>query len=84
MKKLIEYGKKRLKLAASGEDFFQVIPEELPQGNLTAWYLRNFGHIINTDCAKMAFCQDGYLPSDPELVAKFHPASSQVVKSLIG
>lgn len=81
---MINYGIKRLKLAASGEDFFQVIPDELPQGDLTAWYLRNFGRIINTDCAKLAFIKDGYTPSDPESVAKFHPASSEIVKELIG
>lgn len=34
---MINHGIKRLKLAASGEDFFQVIPDELPQGDLTAW-----------------------------------------------
>ena len=28
---MINHGIKRLKLAASGEDFFQVIPDELPQ-----------------------------------------------------
>jgi predicted ABC-type ATPase len=80
---MINYGIKRLKLAASGEDFFQVIPDELPQGDLTDWYLRNFGRIINTDCAKMAFIKDGYAPHDPESVAQFHPAASAVVKSLI-
>jgi hypothetical protein len=80
---MIDPGIKRLKLAASGEDFFQVIPDELPQGDLTAWYLRNFGRIINTDCAKMAFIKDGYTPSDPESVAKFHPASSEIVKALV-
>ena len=80
---MINYGIKRLKLAASGEDFFQVIPDELPQGDLTAWYLRNFGRIINTDCAKLAFIKDGYTPSDPESVAKFHPASSEIVKALV-
>ena len=47
-------------------DFFQEVPEELPQEDLTAWYLRNFGRIINTDCAKMAFMKDGYMPYDPE------------------
>lgn len=80
---MINHGIKRLKLAASGEDFFQVIPDELPQGDLTAWYLRNFGRIINTDCAKMAFIKDGYTPSDPGSVAKFHPASSEIVKDLV-
>ncbi len=81
---MINHGIKRLKLASSGEDFFQVVPDELPQGDLTAWYLRNFGRIINTDCAKMAFIKDGYTPSDPGSVAKFHPASSKIVKALIG
>ena len=80
---MINHGIKRLKLASSGEDFFQVIPDELPQGDLTAWYLRNFGRIINTDCAKMAFIKDGYIPSDPGSVAKFHPASSEIVKALV-
>ena len=80
---MINYGIKRLKQAAAGEDFFQKVPKELPQGDLTAWYLRNFGQIINTDCAKMTFIKDGYSPSDPESVAKFHPASSQIVKDLI-
>jgi hypothetical protein len=83
MRQLIEYGKKRLKKAAAGNDFFQKVPEELPQEDLTAWYLRNFGRIINTDCAKMAFIKDGYMPYDPESVAKFHPDSSAVVKLLI-
>lgn len=64
--------------------FFQPVPEELPQGNLTSWYLRNFGRIINSDCAKMAFFADGYVPSDPESVARFHPQSSVLVKELIG
>ena len=83
MRQLIKYGKKRLKKAAAGNDFFQKVPEELPQEDLTAWYLRNFGRIINTDCAKMAFIKDGYMPYDPESVAKFHPDSSAVVKLLI-
>ena len=80
---MINHGIKRLELAAFGDDFFQKVPEELPQGDLTAWYLRNFGRIINTDCAKMAFIKDGYVPSDPESVAKFHPASSEIVKALV-
>ncbi|MBQ9786821.1 MAG: hypothetical protein IJW33_01465 [Lentisphaeria bacterium] len=83
MEKLISHGVERLKKAAAGDDFFQKVPEELPQGDLTGWYLRNFGRIINTDCAKMAFIKDGYVPSDPESVAKFHPDASSVVKSLI-
>ena len=82
--KLISCGSERLKRAAAGEDFFQKIPDELPQGDLTEWYLRNFGRIINTDCAKMAFIKDGYSPSDPGSVAKFHSASSEIVKALIG
>lgn len=81
---MIDHGIKRLKLAAAGDDFFQQVPEELPQEDLTAWYLRNFGQIINTDCAKMAFIKDGYTPQDPESVAKFHPQSSALVKELIG
>ena len=80
---MIDPGIKRLKLAAEGIDFFQAIPDELPQEDLTGWYLRNFGRIINTDCAKMAFIKDGYAPHDPESVAKFHPDASAVVKSLI-
>lgn len=84
MKDLIEYGKKRLVKAAEGTDFFQQVPAELPQGDLTAWYLRNFGRIINTDCAKMAFIKDGYCPGDPASVAKFHSDSSEIVKALIG
>ncbi|MBQ4330143.1 MAG: hypothetical protein IJC27_10525 [Lentisphaeria bacterium] len=80
---MIDFGIKRLKLAATGNDFFQQVPEEVPQENLTGWYLRNFGRIINTDCAKMAFIKDGYAPHDPESVAQFHPAASAVVKSLI-
>ena len=83
MEKLISHGVERLKRAANGDDFFQKVPEELPQEDLTAWYLRNFGQIINTDCAKMAFIKDGYTPQDPESVAKFHPDASTVVKSLI-
>ncbi|MBO7329885.1 MAG: zeta toxin family protein [Lentisphaeria bacterium] len=80
---MINHGIKRLELAALGDDFFQKVPEELPQGDLTDWYLRNFGRIINTDCAKMAFIKDGYVPSDPESVAKFYPQSSALVKELI-
>ena len=80
---MINHGIKRLKRAAAGEDFFQTVPDELPQGDLTDWYLRNFGRIINTDCAKMAFIKDGYMPYDPKSVAKFHPDSSAVVKLLI-
>ena len=80
---MINHGIKRLELAASGDDFFQKVPEELPQGDLTDWYLRNFGRIINTDCAKMAFIKDGYTPQDPESVAKFHLQSSALVKELI-
>ena len=80
---MINHGIKRLELAALGNDFFQKVPEELPQGDLTDWYLRNFGRIINTDCAKMAFIKDGYVPSDPESVAKFHLQSSALVKELI-
>ncbi|MBE6377130.1 MAG: hypothetical protein E7050_11825 [Lentisphaerae bacterium] len=83
MKNLISHGICRLKCAAAGDDFFQKVPEELLQEDLTGWYLRNFGRIINTDCAKMAFIKNGYAPHDPESVAKFHPASSQVVKGLI-
>ena len=83
MKYLIELGEKRLRKAVLGDDFFQKVPDELPQGDLTAWYLLNFGRIINTDCAKMAFIKDGYTPSDPESVAKFHPASSEIVKALV-
>lgn len=83
MNNLIDYGTERLKRAALGDDFFQKVPEELPQGDLSQWHLRNFGRIINTDCAKMAFIKDGYTPQDPESVAKFHPDASTVVKSLI-
>ena len=84
MENLLFCGNDRLKRAAAGEDFFQKVPAGQPEGDLTAWYLRNFGKVINTDCTKMAFCQDGYTPSDPESVAKFHPASSEIVKALIG
>ena len=83
MEKLISHGICRLKCAAAGDDFFQKVPEELPQEDLTGWYLCNFGNIINSDCAKLAFIKDGYVPSDPESVAKFHPDASSVVKSLI-
>ena len=83
MKNLISHGICRLKCAAAGDDFFQKVPEELPQEDLTGWYLRNFGRIINTDCAKMAFIKNGYAPHDPESVAEFHPDASTVVKSLI-
>ncbi len=83
MRDFIKIGKKRLRKAANGDDFFQKVPEELPQEDLTGWYLRNFGNIINSDCAKMAFIKNGYAPQDPESVAKFHPDSSAVVKLLI-
>ena len=41
MKKLIEYGTQRLAAATEGKDFFKAVPREDPQGDLTAWYLRN-------------------------------------------
>ena len=41
MKKLIEYGTQRLAAATEGKDFFQAVPGKNPQGDLTAWYLRN-------------------------------------------
>ena len=66
MKNLISHGICRLKCAAAGDDFFQKVPEEVPQEDLTGWYLRNFGRIINTDCAKMAFINNGYAPHDPD------------------
>lgn len=83
MKNLISHGICRLKCAAAGDDFFQKVPEELPQEDLTGWYLRNFGRIINTDCAKMAFIKDGYVPSDPESVAKFHQQAAKLTETLI-
>ena len=83
MEKLISHGVERLKRAANGDDFFQKVPEELPQGDLTDWYLRNFGRIINTDCAKMAFIKDGYVPSDPESVAKFYQQAAKLTETLI-
>ena len=83
MKKIIEYGTKRLHLAAAGDDFFQQIPEQPPQDDLIGWYLGNFGRIINTDCAKLAFLKDGYRPENPLSVEEFHPASSEIVVNLI-
>lgn len=83
MKKLIEYGTLRLAAAADGKDFFQAVPREFPEGNLTAWYLRNFDRILNTDCAKMAFVSQGYRPQDPESVKKFHQAAAVIMQDLI-
>ena len=83
MKKLLSHGVERLKRAANGDDFFQKVPEELPQEDLTGWYLRNFGNIINSDCAKLAFINDGYIPQDPESVAKFYQQAAKLTETLI-
>lgn len=83
MKTLISHGVARLERAAGGDDFFQKVPDEVPQEDLTAWYLRNFGHIINSDCAKLAFIKDGYCPQKQESVAEFYPHSARLMDSLI-
>ena len=84
MKTLISHGVARLERAAGGDDFFQKVPDEVPQEELTltAWYLRNFGHIINSDCAKLAFIKDGYCPQKQESVAEFYPHSARLMDSL--
>ena len=84
MKKLIESGKNRLIRAANGEDFFQKLPDKLPEEkNFCQWYLRHFGHIINSDCAKLAFIDEGYRPEDPESVSRFYSGASNYMRLLI-
>ena len=81
---IIEAGKQRLKAASDGEDFFQKIPAGIPQnGKIEEWYWKNFGHIINTDCVKLAFLKEGYTPADPASVAKYHSQSAKIMKNLI-
>ncbi len=83
IKNIVQLGETRLERARKGENFFQNIPQAVVTTDILPWYLANFGHIINTDCAKMAFIEDGYTPSDPISVAKFHPQSSSIVQQLV-
>ena len=72
MEKLIFHGVERLRKAANGDDFFQRVPPILPDLWSDEWYWDNFGHILNSDCAKLAFIKQGYQPENPESVSKFH------------
>ena len=83
LRAIIYAGVERLRLAENGVDFFQEVPEESPGSDLGAWYLRNFGKVINSDCAKLAFLRDGYIPGNDQSVEKFYPQASQLVQKLI-
>ena len=76
-------GTARLRRCAAGDDFFQRHPASGPGSDPVQWYLGEFGHIINSDCAKLAFLRDGYDPADPESVRKFHAPASALVGQLI-
>lgn len=80
---MLEAGVARLRRCAAGEDFIQARPKTAPGGDLTEWYIREFGRIINSDCAKFAFLGAGYEPGDPESVRKFYPPASELVRQLI-
>ncbi len=80
---IIQLGNARLAQARDGEDFFQAIPQGMVGDDILSWYLAHFGRVINTDCAKLAFLKDGYTPSEPTSVAKFHPHASKVVTTLV-
>ncbi len=79
----IQLGESRLERSRKGADFFQEVPTELVGEDVLGWYLKHFGRIINTDCAKLAFLKDGYLPSNPESVAEFHGQASRIVQQLV-
>ena len=83
MELLISHGVERLKKAANGDDFFQKIPENLPDSWSDKWYWDNFGHILNSDCAKLAFIKQGYQPENPESVSKFHTEVSNRMYMLV-
>ena len=83
MEKMIPCGLNRLQQAAAGIDFFQKIPDQTPEGMDYKWYWDNFGHIINSDCAKMAFIRQGYRPEDPASVSEFHQKASAWMHCLI-
>ena len=83
MEKLISHGVERLKKAAAGDDFFQKVPENLPDSWSDDWYWNNFGHILNSDCAKFAFIKQGYQPENPESVSKFHTEVSNRMYMLV-
>jgi hypothetical protein len=83
MEKLISHGVERLKKAAAGDDFFQRVPENLPYSWSDDWYWNNFGHILNSDCAKLAFIKQGYQPENPESVSKFHTEVSNRMYMLV-
>ena len=83
MEKLISHGVERLKKAAAGDDFFQNVPKNLPDLWSDEWYWDNFGHILNSDCAKLAFIKQGYQPENPESVSKFHTEVSNRMYMLV-
>jgi hypothetical protein len=83
MEKLISHGVERLKKAAAGDDFFQSVPKNLPDSWSDDWYWNNFGHILNSDCAKLAFIKQGYQPENPESVSKFHTEVSNRMYMLV-
>jgi|GEM_PF-4144764 len=80
---ILNAGTACLQRCAAGEDFFQPYPVTPAGDDLVQWYLDEFGQIINTDCAKMAFLNAGYTPGDPESVRKFHASAAELVKNLI-
>ncbi len=80
---ILNAGTARLQRCAERDDFFQPYPVTPAGNDLVRWYLDEFGQIINTDCAKMAFLKDGYTPGDPASVRKFHAPAAELVKNLI-
>ncbi len=80
---IIRLGKDRLVRARKGEDFFQEVPKKPVGADVIGWYLQAFGRIINTDCAKLAFLNEGYVPTDPASVAAFHGRASHIVQQLV-
>ncbi len=80
---IVRCGTARLEQARTGTDFFQSPPEEPAGRDIVGWYLRNFGQIINSDCAKFAFLDKGYVPGNPDSVSAFHAPASEIVKQLV-
>lgn len=83
IEELIRKGTLRLREAAAGRDFYQAVPEQPPYGDTLQWYWKNFGRIINSDCAKMAYLNRGYIPQDPDSVERFHLLANQLTVRLI-